>query len=402
MRILLSYLSSFINSTGGAEKVCCDMANEMIKRGHEVSVAYAYGQSGTTFFPLDSRVHLYNIMAFHPEKWHGAMNLPFSRLWKIGRECLRVFNVGLAHGLQEKYVGNKIKTELQELVEITKPDVIVSYWPKESNYFINYAHIQVPVVTMFHFDPEILARDASPGSREACEESKYVSVLLPKAVDRLHRYIPHANAVWMPNVVPQYTTTANLSATKDIYTIIDVARLDKHQKRQHLLIQAFANISEMFPNWQVHLWGAVSGSRYKKELEALITKYHLGNRVFLKGTSKNISEKYVEADIFAFPSSYEGFGMAMTEAMSAGLPVVAYRSCTAAEEIVKSDSGVLVDDGIEALAEGLAKLMKNQELRVSMGRAAKKSMKPFAPQHIWDQWNTLLMDAASSATKHVE
>ena len=34
MKLLLVYLAPFITSTGGAEKVCCDMANAMIERGH--------------------------------------------------------------------------------------------------------------------------------------------------------------------------------------------------------------------------------------------------------------------------------------------------------------------------------------------------------------------------------
>lgn len=401
MNIMLLYLAPFINSTGGAEKVCCDMANEMVKRGHSVSIVYAYGKSGRPFFPLNENVRMYNLMSVSPEKWNGAMEFSIPRSWKIGRETLRIFNTSWAHGLEEEYVGRKIADDLKGLVEKEDADVIVSYWPRYSNYLLNYAKISKPLVTMFHFDPEILAKDASPGSRRACEYSKAVSVLLPKGVDRLHRYIPYANAVWMPNVVPQYEASAQLDMKKETYTVINVARLDKHQKRQHLLLKAFAKVAPQFPNWNLELWGQSWSGRYTEQLKSIITVHHLENRIFLKGTTQQVFKQYQQADIFAFPSAYEGFPLAMTEAMSAGLPVVAYRSCTAAEEIVQPDSGVLVDDGIEALADGLAKLMKSQELRVSMGRAAKKSMKPFAPQHIWDQWNTLLMDAASSRLKQV-
>lgn len=52
MKLLLVYLAPFITSTGGAEKVCCDMANAMIERGHDVSILYCYGKSGTPFFPF--------------------------------------------------------------------------------------------------------------------------------------------------------------------------------------------------------------------------------------------------------------------------------------------------------------------------------------------------------------
>lgn len=83
----------------------------------------------------------------------------------------------------------------------------------------------------------------------------------------------------------------------------------------------------------------------------------------------------------------------MTEAMSAGLPVVAYRSCPAVNELVRDgETGLLVDDGVDALAEGLKKLMEDQELRERMGRAAHESMKKFAPKEIWNQWERLMKD----------
>ena len=83
----------------------------------------------------------------------------------------------------------------------------------------------------------------------------------------------------------------------------------------------------------------------------------------------------------------------MTEAMSAGLPVVAYHSCPAVNELVRDgETGLLVDDGVDALAEGLKKLMENQELRERMGRVAHESMKEFAPEKIWDQWEALMQD----------
>ena len=47
---------------------------------------------------------------------------------------------------------------------------------------------------------------------------------------------------------------------------------------------------------------------------------------------------------------------------------------------------------MDALAEGLKKLMEDQELREHMGRAAHESMKEFAPEKIWDQWETLMKD----------
>lgn len=394
MKIMLIYLARFIDSSGGAEKVCCEMANEMSRRGHEVTIVYCYGKSGRPLFPLNRDVKMYNLMALHPEKWEGVDRLPFPSYWKVIRELLRVFSVPKAHGLQEWYVGQHIQNEIREVVNMDQPDVIVSYWPKDSNILLNYAHIQIPFITMFHFSPDILARDASEGSRKACEYSARVQVLLPNDIERLKKYIPKARPIWIPNAVPQYEVSARLEGTKSIYKIINMARLDKTTKRQHILIEAFALIADAYPKWQVELWGDAWDRKYRLELEGRIRSHHLENRIFLKGLTDHALDKYISADIFAWTSSHEGFGLALAEAMSAGLPAVAFRSCTAATDLISPACGVLVDDGSKAFAKGLAELMENQEKRIVMGRAAKEEMKSYSASIVWDMWEQVLKETA--------
>lgn len=105
---------------------------------------------------------------------------------------------------------------------------------------------------------------------------------------------------------------------------------------------------------------------------------------------------YRHGSIFGFPSAYEGFPLAMTEAMSAGIPAVAYRSCPAVNEIIRdSETGFLVDDGAEPLADALARLMEDENLRRRMGAAAKEDMKQYAAETIWNQWENLMTDLVS-------
>ena len=206
---------------------------------------------------------------------------------------------------------------------------------------------------------------------------------------------------WIPNIVPQYDIA---KATKRLPVIIDVARLDKKQKRQHLLLEAFAKISKQFPQWRVELWGEEQGGEtYTRKLRGIIQKYHLEKQVKLCGNTDDVLSVYRRASILAFPSAYEGFPLAMTEAMSAGLPVVAYRSCPAVNELVRDgETGLLVDDGVDALAEGLKKLMEDQELRERMGKAAHESMKEFASEKIWDQWESLMQDVIAKHKAKIE
>lgn len=132
-------------------------------------------------------------------------------------------------------------------------------------------------------------------------------------------------------------------------------------------------------------------------LTSLIIKYHLESQVFLRGNAENVIDIYKKADIFAFPSAYEGFPLAMTEAMSAGLAVIAFQSCSAVNELIQSGrNGLLVKDGVEALSEGLEYLMTNREKRLAFGKQAQQDMKKYAAKKIWDQWENLMIEVVSS------
>lgn len=142
------------------------------------------------------------------------------------------------------------------MLQKEQPDIIVCNWPKEANYLINYLKTSVPVITRFHFGAQILAPNSSPGSKRACSKSQYVSVLLQGDLTYLKKFIPDARGIVIPNVVPQYQQKKDIQFQESgIFTIINIARLDKHQKRQHLLIEAFAMLSQKYPQWRVELWG---------------------------------------------------------------------------------------------------------------------------------------------------
>ena len=192
----------------------------------------------------------------------------------------------------------------------------------------------------------------------------------------------------IPNVVPQCGCSA-ISSSK---VILNVARLDKKQKRQHLLITAFAKLAPLFPQWQLEFWGEEQfNNSYTEELRQLIVENELQKQVHFYNNTSDIMATYRHAAIFALPSAFEGFPLAMTEAMSTGLPIVAYNSCSGVNELIANgENGFLVADGIEPFIKGLEQLMENHELREKMGKAAHEAMKQFAPEKIWDKWEELL------------
>jgi arginine repressor len=104
----------------------------------------------------------------------------------------------------------------------------------------------------------------------------------------------------------------------------------------------------------------------------------------------NIIDVYRAADIFVFPSEYEGFGLALAEAMSVGLAVVGCHDCTAVSELLSEDCGELVAPDGQSMAEGLTKLIESPEQRTYYGKKAHERAKEFSPDLIWSQWESLI------------
>lgn len=246
------------------------------------------------------------------------------------------------------------------------------------------------IVTMCHINVSNAIRNATPIQIHAWKESACVSVLMQSYVEQMKR-IGISSVYWMPNAVNQvfFDRRADLSVCH--HKIVCVGRIEEHQKRPHLLIQAFEKIAKRYPEWSLHLYGEQSNAHYVNRLKKLADEYQVTDRVIFEGPSNAIVDHLQEADIFAFPSSVEGFGIALAEAMAVGLPAIGYRSCGAVNElIIDGENGFLCDDGVDDFANKLAMLIDNQALRIQMGEKARQSMQIYSPQRIWDRWESLL------------
>lgn len=393
MKILMGRLNSFNGIQGGIERVCARMANEFSQRGYQVGVIFNDRSHGVPFYPVSHDVKLFNIS--------GATDKPskFSEAkLKLMRELVRPFSHREAMKWKSRIKVLNMQAGVQKVIEDFKPDMIISFDPSSNPVFDLFAGKGKPIrlISMFHFPVEKALDWENEAEVDSLLKSDCVQTLTMRDLNILRGKLPGVQGLCIPNAIPQYETTAALDKPKKEYKIIDVARLEPRQKRQHLLIEAFALLADEFPSWVVELWGVESrrqktGMSYTQQLRKLIDEKHLEQRVFLKGSTSNVLAVYQNSDIFGFPSSFEGFSLALGEAMSAGLPAIGMQKCAGVNEvIIDGKTGFLVEDSVEALAERLRKLMGNQELRTCMGKAAHLEMKQYSSEAVWDKWDKLI------------
>ena len=385
MNILLANLTKMVGDSGGMAKVTCAFAHEMKVRGHRVSLVYSDVQTGDFYYPLDKDIPAYDI------RHYKGKSISYPWYLKVKREFYRTFDKQKARTVNDEFAASFLLDHLKDVLQTVQPDVIVSFQPAASKMLLCDLQTKIPVITMSHGDPEDYFHTYPKEEIPALEKSAVCQVLLPSFEKHLKDHLPNVKTVVIGNAIPQYDVQADLSAQKDTYKILFVGRLSKNHKRPHLLIEAFAGLADEFPNWNVELWGAEDGKAYYKELQLLIKKHHLENRVFLKGPTNDVPSVLQQGDIFAFPSAYEGFGLALGEAMSMGLPAVGYKSCSAVNELIKDgENGYLCDNGVEPLRIFIKRLMSNLSIRVSLGERARADMKQYSSEVIWDTWEILI------------
>ena len=383
MKILFVNFTKMVGDSGGVAKVACVFANEMIQRGHEVSMIYSDEKEGPFFFSVSDSFHCYNVK----QNEQGNF-IKFPWYMKLYREVVRVFDKKKAHDINRDFDDKYLTKNLERLVSEIKPDIIVSYQIESTVHLLWNLKIDIPVVTMSH---EAQRNHYDEKETYALEHSVAYQVLTNGFRWQINKVLPKVNCITIGNAVETTDKVVNLSNKKQRYKIMSVGRLNSNHKRPHLLLQAFAKIAVDFPDWDLELWGSKDNKIYVKQLETIISRNRLENRVSLCGTTDKVYDKLAQADIFAFPSAYEGFPLAMTEAMNAGLPVIGYKFCAGVNELIEDGvNGYLCEDGVDAFVDALRKLMADQDLRIRMGKVAREKMRQYEPKVIWDQWEKLL------------
>lgn len=382
MKVMLADFHKFIGYSGGIENVFAKMASALSERNYDVIAVFAdEKREGEPFFTVPESVKLLNLYHLPGEK-----AVKPSGLTKVLREVIRPFSRAAARN-QNYRLLYQAKTQLSRLLEKEKPDVIVSFREPTGRLLLDGVGTKIPVISMLHNDPDEIFRGSPAEERKALEKSAAIQVLLPSFISKAKKYLHYDHFIAIPNAVNAPHVTADHLAKKDKYTITCVGRLTGRTKRQHLLIEAFARLSKDHPDWQVKLWGDTYDKPYVASLRSKIKKYGLGKQVFLCGTTKDMDAVWKETDIFAFPSHHEGFPLALSEALSCGIPAVGYRSCPAVNELIQSgETGLLVEEGASALAEGLKKLMESPVLRERFGKNAQMAAEMYRPEIVWRKW----------------
>lgn len=218
-------------------------------------------------------------------------------------------------------------------------------------------------------------------------KAKGIIVQTHKALEIFKSYYSHSNFKVIPNpirkIVPKDCVKENI--------ILMVGRYIK-SKQQNVLIEIFAQLNA--PDWKLVLVGY---DHLKEEnqhkWEQLAEKLGVKEKVIFAGKQEDVEHFYQTSKIFAFTSMSEGFPNVIGEAMSAGIPVVAF-DCIAgpSDLIIEGKNGFLIPlYQNDLFAAKLQLLIDNPAKIIALGNNAKSSITKFELNYICAQFENFIV-----------
>ena len=366
MRILYFFRS--LAHWGGIERILIDKMNYLSSvYGDEVYMLTTDQGSHPVPYKLNPEVNVEDLnIRFHLQYQYWGIRR-FVVAWKMER---------------------MLKQKIKERLSIIRPDIIIC----TSTNFVDLNVLakvkgNIPLIVESH---SVLKQTILGGGlkrryanymymRGFKHASTIVTLTERDALD--WRKIHHAVKV-IPNVVSlNKRSVSNL----DNKRVIWVGRYES-QKRPLEMIEIWKSVYPKFPDWHLDMYGDGELSSLLKETAA-----SFGMNIHINAPTSSIFERYRDSSILVSTSLFEPFGLVIPEAMSCGLPVVAY-DCTygPASIITNGKNGFLVSmNDREVMISKINLLISNASLRHNMGKEALLSSSQYSADIIMPLWKRL-------------
>lgn len=375
---------------GGAERVGVLMANSLADRGHQVSIVSNLYEP--VVYEVDKRISIHSMnpnTTNEYKKWSAAI---LNIRKEINREKPDII-VGIMYlcSLAAKIasIGTGIPVVMTEHNSFERPD---SAPFKKKQLFFKYKVNKI-------YD--------------------YVTVLTEADKRVIGNRLKRVEVMPNPLLLKPY-----YEEHRQEKRIIAAGRVDAwHYKGFDILVKAWNQIYHKYPEWRLEIAGLCDRPRNYLRIVNLIQDFKIEDRTKLLGYRTDVEQLYRDSEIFVLSSRYEGFGLVLIEAMSQGCAPIACDFKGRQEEILcplesplKGDSGpsltlpsregedvpleggyreascgILCEpENVEALAQAMDKMVKDEEYRRKVQQNAVKRTEFYNLERTGERWELFL------------
>ena len=370
MKIL--YLFRSLAVWGGIERILVDKMNWLASKGG-TEVYMLTSDQGDHLIPykVNNKVHIEDLCVnFHRKYQFGYLK-----------------RIGISYQMRHKY-----KKSLLDRVNRIQPDIIVCTTSDQID-IITDVKGRIPLVVESH---SICNRTIEQGKYALLRyfrRFKFLSslskvdcvVALSEGDAEEWRHF-HYHVKVIPNMLhPCKIEPSSLTSKRVIW----VGRFD-YQKRAEVAIGIWKQVANRYPDWCLDIYG---DGEYESEVTIMASSTR---NVFINKPTSRIFNLYSNSSILISTSLFEPFGLVIAEAMSCGLPVVAFDCPYGPATIINEGvNGFLISfDNMQCFAEKLSLLIEDTSLRKQMGQAALDSSGRFNADLVMPQWMALFEELA--------
>ena len=366
------YCTPALYMAGGVERVLTLKANYFAENfGYDITIILTEGKDKPLFYPLSNKIKVINL------------DINFEELWTCS-----FIKKAFVYLKKQRIFKKKLRDELMRI----RPDITISLLRREIN-FINDIHDDSKKIGELHVN-RANYRNFEAGESNMIKNlfAKYWIHNLVSHLKRLDRFV-----VLTEEDKASWTELDNVEVIPDplAFDIDKVSPLTNkrviavgryvYQKGFDLLLQAWAKIEKLHPDWELAIYGMGDRTPYERLVEDL----HIDrNRCHLNGPTDDIKREYLNSSLFVFSSRFEGFGMVLIEAMACGLPVISFDCPCGPKDIVRpQEDGLLVPSGnTTLLANAMDRLMSDEKLCQDMSSMALLNVRRFQLKEIAQCW----------------
>ncbi len=341
---------------GGAERVMSQLATRWSAAGHEIHLV-TWSTPDTDHYSIPPEVRRYGL---------GLLKASSSR-WR-----------GLFANV------HRVRT-LRSTLRTVQPDLILSFCDQMNIVTLQAARkLPIPVIISEHSNP---AKQRLGRIWEAWRSRNYPHcsecvVLTDEIAHYMQRWVPAKKIRVIPAAIAPPTEQAQVTRSEAL--VLAVGRLSR-EKGFDLLIEAWRKIYLQIPGWQLHIAGAGS------EQSSLAEQVGDLPSVKLLGWIPNAWPLYQQATMFVLPSRYEGFPVALVEALSQGCPSIATRCTEATQRPPLSAVLQLVDtESSDQLAAAILELAQRPDRRKQLSGESVRASDGFHWDKIGKLWDDVI------------
>lgn len=374
----LLYILRSMAMVAGTERVVTDKINWLAEHGYEVTlVTYEQGDHPLAF-PLHASVKVYDLDV----RFFKLQVYPLIRRFHEYQKLRSLF-----------------RQRLKSVVDSFNPDIVITTAYslkvaddiiricKNARSIIESHETCFSVVKAYDYQSNPFMRMiAKVYDRKYYQSINRFDRLITLTEGDANEWRKHVSSVIgvIPNPLTYYPLELAERSVDGSFRIISAGRLEE-VKGFDMLIEAFALIADKCPQWYVDIFGKGS---CEKALEQMIISKRLVGRVKIHQPTTSIYDEYAKSGLYVLSSRHEGMGMSILEAMSCGIPCVAF-DCEygPAEIICHKETGLLVENrNVSKLADAMLWAIEHPNDRLQMGLAARESVKKYRKEMIMQRW----------------